>query len=76
MISQSLLPYVQSTKIYPSFCSDHGAIELEIDFSKFQRGKGFWKFNKSLLGDPAYVNLIKTTIKRVIAQYAIIDDLI
>ena len=73
LISASLLPFVQSAGIFPSFCSDHSSIELEIDFSKFVRGKGFWKFNNSLLSDPQYLELIKSTIKRVTAQYAIID---
>ena len=70
LISSSLLPYVVKTDIIPSFCSDHSGIELEIDFTRFKMGKGFWKFNKSLLKDPSYVLLIKNTIKRVVAQYA------
>ena len=73
LISASLLPFVQNASIIPGFCSDHSGIELEIDFSKFVRGRGFWKFNTSLLSDPNYLTLIKKTIKRVVAQYAIID---
>ena len=73
LISASLLPFVQSANISPSFCSDHSSIELEIDFSKFVRGKGFWKFNTSLLRDPLYLDLVQKTIKRVTAQYAIIN---
>ena len=74
LISASLLPYVQNASIIPSYCSDHSGIELEIDFSKFIRGRGFWKFNTSLLSDPDYLKLIKNTIKRVTAQYAIVND--
>ena len=73
LVSASLLPFVQKADIKPGFCSDHSAIELEIDFSKFERGRGFWKFNSSLLQDPNYLTLIKDTIKRVVAQYAIVD---
>ena len=73
LISSSLLPFVQNAEIVSGFCSDHSGITLEIDFSKFKRGKGFWKFNTSLLKDPDYLNKIKDTIKRVVAQYAIID---
>ena len=73
LISSSLLPFVKKTEIVPGFCSDHSGIVLEIDFSKFQRGKGFWKFNTSLLGEPEYVQIVKDTIKRVVAQYAIMD---
>ena len=73
LISASLLPFIQSAKIVPSYCSDHSGIELEVDFSKFVRGRGFWKFNTSLLSDPQYVEKIKSVIKRVVAQYAIIN---
>ena len=73
LISASLLPFVQNASIIPGFCSDHSGIELEIDFSKFVRGRGFWKFNTSLLSDPNYLTLIKKTIKHVVVQYEIID---
>ena len=73
LISSSLTPYVQSAEMLPSFCSDHSGIVLKVDFQKFQRGRGFWKFNSSLLKDKNYVTIIKSTIKRVVAQYAIID---
>ena len=73
LISSSLLPFVQKTEIVSSFCSDHSGISLEIDFAKFKRGRGFWKFNSSLLKDPEYVKIIKSTIKRVVAQYSNIN---
>ena len=47
---------------------------MEIDFTQFKRGKGFWKFNSSLLKDPEYVSKVKDTIKRVVAQYAIVNN--
>ena len=74
LVSSSLLPFVKSADIVPGFCSDHSGISLEIDFAKFQRGRGFWKFNASLLSEPDYVKLVKDTIKRVVAQYAIVDN--
>ena len=63
LISSSLMPYVQSAGIYPGVWSDHSLIELEKDFSSFTRGKGFWKFNASLIYEPAYRDLVKKTIK-------------
>ena len=45
-------------------------ILLEIDFSRFSQGKGFWKMNNSLLKDSKYVEIIKNIIKRVTCQYA------
>ena len=77
LVLSSLLPFVHKAAIIPSYCSDHSGIELEIDFAKFNQGRGFWKFNGSLVSDPDYLILIKSTIKRVVAQYAIVegDDL-
>ena len=74
LVSASLLPFVVNADIIPGFCSDHSAITLEIDFAKFTRGRGFWKFNSSLLSDPKYVAGVKDIIKRVVAQYAIINN--
>ena len=73
LVSASLVPFVVKSDIVAGFCSDHSAISLEIDFTKFTRGRGFWKFNSSLLSDPTYVSGVKLIIKRVIAQYGIIN---
>ena len=43
---------------------------MEIDFSKFQRGRGFFKFNTSLLKEPEYVILINETIRETASRYA------
>ena len=73
LVSSSLMPYVVKADIIAGFCSDHSAITLEIDFTKFKRGRGFWKFNASFLSDPEYVSGVKDIIKRVVAQYGIIQ---
>ena len=70
LVSDSLLPFVEKTAILPACFSDHSPILLEIDFSKFKRGLGFWKFNNSLLADTSYVDMIKELIKRVVYQYS------
>ena len=74
LISSSLLPYIKNANISPGSYSDHYPITLDIDFSKFQRGKGFWKFNNSLLTDPSYSDLIKNTIKTTACQYSVVND--
>ena len=50
--------------------SDHSLTSITIDFKNFQRGRGFWKFNNSLLKDINYVSKVKNSIKRVIKTYA------
>ena len=63
LISNSLLPFVKKTEILPRCFSDHNPITLDIDFSRFTRGRGFWKMNNSLLYDTDYVDLIKKKYK-------------
>ena len=70
LISNSLLPFIKNTSIDPGILSDHSTTSIEIDFRKFQRGRGFWKFNNSLLKDIDYVNRVKNCIKKVIKTYA------
>ena len=74
LVSNSLLPFVQKAKIEPGCFSDYSVVILDIDFSKFMRGRGFWKFNNSLVYDPDYVAIVKNTIKRVTTQYANVDE--
>ena len=74
LISNSLLPYIQKVDILSKCYSDHCPIVIDIDFSKFQRGKGFWKMNNSLLYDLEYVNSVKNIIKNETVQYAIINN--
>ena len=59
LISSSLVPFVEKADIHPGTFSDHSVVSLDIDFSKFNRGRGFWKFNSSLIKNKEYVDLIK-----------------
>ena len=65
LVSNTLMPYVQKAEILQACYSDNSPILLDRDFSKFIRGKGFWKFNNSLLKDSEYLEIIKGLIKRV-----------
>ena len=81
LISNSLFPFIKNASIEPGVFSDHSITSIEIDFRNFTRGRGYWKFNNSLLRDPEYVAKVKTSIKNVIKVYstddfteAMIDD--
>ena len=49
--------------------TDHSFIGVEINLEESNRGKGFWKFNTSLLKDKEYVRTVKAAIKKTIEQY-------
>ena len=64
LVAQSLNAYVMNSKIIPGYRTDHSAIALEVCFRQSERGKGYWKFNSSLLRDINYVNIVKKTHSR------------
>ena len=71
LISHDMMPSVQNCDIKPTIESDHSVIELSLMSAKISRGKGYWKFNNSLLYDKEYVDLVKDTIKSTLDQYRI-----
>ena len=70
-VSENLTHLIQSCKIRPSYRSDHSAIELEIILDKFEKGKGIWRLNCSLLKDSEYLEKINNLIDEVKKEYAI-----
>ena len=71
LISENLLASIKSSKIDPSYRSDHSPIILELQFVDFQKGKSLWKFNNSLLTDTTYLETINNKIIEIKQQYAL-----
>ena len=74
LVSSTLIPFVGKCDIIPGIHSDHSMPTLDIDFSRFVRGRGFFKFNNSLLTDSEYVKLIRETIQKVISLGGVWGD--
>ena len=70
IIHESLFQYVTNTDIIPGYRTDHSAIILKLKFQNNERGKGYWKFNNSLLKDSQYIDKIKKIIEDVKQTYA------
>ena len=70
LVSENLTPYVDKTSIDFSAYTDHSIISLTIDFSKVKQGKGFFKYNNSLLKNTEYIDIIKKVFRRVTMQYS------
>ena len=71
LISEELTTFLSSSNIVPGYRTDHSLISLDLDLSSIKRGKGFWKFNNSLLKDSEYIKCIKDKILDVRRQYAV-----
>ena len=74
LISESIFMDIISAKILPGYRTDHSQIALQFDFSKFEKGKSYWKFNNSLLKDQHYVGEIKNLIKFTKLNYVQLDE--
>ena len=74
IISQTLLPFISKTGIEAGTQSDHSITSISIDFAKFTKGRGFWKFNNSLLKDKNHIEIVNQTIIDVTKQYALNVD--
>ncbi len=73
-ISENLLNDLLSYKIQPGLHSDHSTLIFEIGNNNLSRGKGFWKFNTSLLHDTLYVENIKEIIQNYKLEYNTITN--
>ena len=57
-ISEHLSNYVEDSGILPAIQSDHSRITLSLKTgNEATKGRGFWKFNSSLLHDQNYVGI-------------------
>jgi hypothetical protein len=74
LISSNLLNIISYCKIDIGYRSDHSPVILALKLSNFQRGKGIWKFNNSLLHDKEYVNLIKRLIQQEMENFTKLKD--
>ena len=74
LISESLSNIVEKFSIKPGYRSDHSIVLMELKFNSFERGRGLWKFNNSLLTDPIFIEKVKDTIQKVKQQYLETED--
>ena len=58
-LSSSMVPNVNEISILPYFNSDHSYVYLSFSLPDApERGRGCWKFNKTLLNNASYIKLI------------------
>ena len=66
---------ITDAEIKPSIYSDHSIVQISIKKREDSvRGKGFWKFNTSLLTDVEYVSKVKTCINETVVTNKNIED--
>ena len=55
LISEETFEIAYDCNVVSGYRTDHSAITLQIKLNKNDRGKGYWKFNNSLLRDENYI---------------------
>ena len=68
LISSGLMDHIEQTMYLPGILSDHTAFYLGIDQMKVERGRGYWKFNASLLRELDFVNAMNKEIESVLHE--------
>ena len=53
--SAAFIDIISSCDIKPGYRSDHSILELNITFCNFERGKGVWKLNCSIVKRKEYL---------------------
>lgn len=51
LVTENVVNYTQSIKILPGYRTDHSMITLDLHLCNVKSGRGYWKFNGSLLKD-------------------------
>ena len=75
LISLECFLYADTTSIIPGYRTDHSGITLDLVFNyDNERGRGYWKFNNSLLKDQNYIKIVKDTILEVKQTYSLNKD--
>ena len=64
-MSDPIFQYVLDADIIPGYRTDHSSIILKFKLQDNDRGRGYWKFNNSLLKDRDYISIVKDTTEEV-----------
>jgi hypothetical protein len=70
LATEDMMAIFSGSSILPKYKSDHAPVKLIITTSTNEHGKGYWKFNNSLLKDHEFVALIKQEISLIKSTYA------
>ena len=75
LILDMLQPEIETSKFLSPLQSDHSLVVLKLrSADSTERGRGYWKFNNSLLNDAEFVTEMKEFISQVVKKFNSFDD--
>ena len=68
LVSESLLNTASGLKaeITDGYLADHKMVQVELELSASPRGRSFWKLNNALLKEDGFVEMIQSSIPRIL----------
>ena len=73
LVPQSMIGIIENCEIKSNIFSDHLFLEMTIETNEQIRGKGYWKFNTSLLEDKEYIDSANQIIAGACKKFASLD---
>ena len=75
LILDMLQPEVETSKFLSPLQGDHSPVVLKLrSADSAERGRGYWKFNNSLLNDAEFVTEMKEFISQVVKKFNSFGD--
>ena len=71
LVSEDVFQYEHNSGIVPGYRTDHSGVYIKVKLQDNERGKGYWKFNNSLLKDTNYIQTVKNTIEDTLRLYTL-----
>ena len=68
LISKSLKGCIENSAISHGYRSDHSLVLIELTDNYDKPGRGYWKFNVSLLSDVDYINMVTQCIENIVNE--------
>ena len=70
LATEDIFAICSDSCILPVYRSDHAPVVVKLCMSNEKHGRGYWKFNTSLLRNPEFVKMIKEEIANIKLTYA------
>ena len=75
LVSQGISSSILNSMYLPGIQSDHLAVFLSIDILKSDRGRGYWKFNNTLLKDVDFISFMNNILDISISESIYMDPI-
>ena len=68
IVNDSLVQFITKIELIPAFRSDHSIVAMDLDFSPFPRGPGYWKLNTMFLRIGDYLEKMRKLVEIELAN--------